>query len=91
MQPDRQLYDNCNDIIKIAFRIVFECTHNFLSCPKDTHATVSYLQQEAAFIDCAAHWKALFPGFKVRGCCAGDVLPGGLILGCYKTYNVNDE
>lgn len=47
--------------------------------------TVSYFQQEAAFIDCAAQWKALFPGFEVRGCWGGDVLPGGLILVCYKT------
>lgn len=40
---------------------------------------VPYLQEEAAFIDGVAQWKALFPGFRVRGCCAVDVLPGGLL------------
>lgn len=45
----------------------------------------SYFQQEAAFIDGGARWKALFPGFRVRGCCAVEVLPGRLILVGYKT------
>lgn len=40
---------------------------------------VSYFQEEAAFIDAGAQWKALFPGFRVRGCCADVVLPGGLV------------
>lgn len=55
--------------------------------PQDTHTNshvVSYFQKEAAFIDTGAQWKALFPGFRVRGCCADDVLPGGLFLVCYK-------
>lgn len=40
----------------------------------------SYLQEEAAFINSGTQWKALFPGFRVRGCVADDMLPGGLGL-----------
>lgn len=50
---------------------------------------VSYFQQEAAFIDSGAQWKTLFPGFRVRGCGADDVLPGGLLLARYKKKKKN--
>lgn len=46
---------------------------------------VSYLQEEAVFINCSAQRKAAFPGSRVRLCWAGDVLPGGLLLVHYKT------
>ena len=45
----------------------------------------SYLQEEAAFINRVAQWKALVPGFRVRGCGADDVLPGD--LGLLVPYN----
>lgn len=41
---------------------------------------VSYLQEEAAFVDCGAQRKALFPVITVGGCRAADVLPGGLVV-----------
>lgn len=47
--------------------------------------TVSYLQEEAAFVDCGAQRKALFPVIRVGGCRAADVLPGGLVVVHYRT------
>lgn len=52
---------------------------------------VSYFQEEAAFVDGGARWKALFPGFRVRGCWAGDVLPGRLVLTRYKRKTKNSK
>lgn len=49
---------------------------------------VCYLQEEAAFVDRAPQRKALFCGFGVGGCRAGDLLPGGLVLVRYKTKSV---
>lgn len=53
--------------------------HMIATHTDNTHV-VSYFQEEAAFIHACAQWKALFPGFRVRGCCAHDVLPAGLVL-----------
>lgn len=47
--------------------------------------TVSYLQEEAAFVDCGAQRKALFPVIRVGGCRAADVLPRGLVVVHYGT------
>lgn len=45
---------------------------------------VSYIQEEAGFVDGGAQRRALLPGFRVRGCRAGDVLPGRLVLTRYE-------
>lgn len=42
--------------------------------------TASYLQEEAAFVDCGVQREALFPVIRVGGCRAADVLPGGLFM-----------
>lgn len=56
----------------------------------NTHV-VSYFQEEAAFIHACAQWKALFPGFRVRGCCADDVLPAGLVLARCKKMKIGKQ
>lgn len=52
---------------------------------------VSYFQEEAAFIDGGAQGNALFPGFRVRGCCADAVLPGRLLIVRYKKEKENGK